>query len=169
MALLQVSSTPMIAALPCSTNSVRRPAPTAARTPVAAPAALTQPQRPSRAQYGHRRCTVAQAANTAEAGAGALLLAALSGLLTIEAQGRHCKTAFRYALSRWTYLEGAWSCNVEAEARTRRSTCCMHPLPCDRPLGRSCPSECNLGLSVYAAFGKANEHAPDMPLQQLVL
>lgn len=68
MALLQVSSTPMIAALPCSTNSVRRPAPTAARTPVAAPAALTQPQRPSRAQYGHRRCTVAQAANTAEAG-----------------------------------------------------------------------------------------------------
>ncbi len=84
----------MIAALPCSTNSVRRPAQTAARTPVAAPAALTQPQRPSRAQYGHRRCTVVQAANMAEAGAGALLLAALPVLLTIEARGRHRKTAF---------------------------------------------------------------------------
>jgi hypothetical protein len=68
MALLQASSTAMIAALPCSASSMRRPAQTAARTPVAAPAALTQPQRTPRAQFGHRRSTVAQAANMADAG-----------------------------------------------------------------------------------------------------
>jgi thioredoxin 1 len=68
MALLQASSAPMIAALPCSATCVRRPAQIAARTPVAAPAALTQPQRTFRAQHGHRRAAVAQAANMAEAG-----------------------------------------------------------------------------------------------------
>lgn len=68
MALLQASSSTMIAALPCSARSLRRTAQFTARTPVAAPAELSQPQRTFRSQYGHRRSTVAQAADMQQAG-----------------------------------------------------------------------------------------------------